>query len=117
MEWKRNGNGQGYIYRHGLAWTRARTLTWNWGAFAKYKNSAIVSKALYELLMTNHHTISNSALYLLVLPLPDENKDMQIFKDSYRHWDCSQNDVLAEWKYQGGFQERLLSEVCTVFGN
>jgi hypothetical protein len=34
--------------------------------------------------------------YKLVVPLPNKNYDMLIFKKSYRHWDFSPNDVLAE---------------------
>jgi hypothetical protein len=34
--------------------------------------------------------------YKLVAPLPNENYDMLIFKNSYRYWGLSPNDVLAE---------------------
>jgi hypothetical protein len=34
--------------------------------------------------------------YELVAPLPTKKYDMLIFKNSYRHWDFSPNDVLAE---------------------
>ncbi len=32
----------------------------------------------------------------LVVPPPDENYDMHIFKNLCRRWNCSPNDVLAE---------------------
>ncbi len=38
--------------------------------------------------------------YKLVVPLRDENYDMQIFKNSYGRWNCSPNNVFAEMKYQ-----------------
>jgi hypothetical protein len=34
--------------------------------------------------------------YKLVAPLPNENYDMLILKNSYRYWDFSLNNVLAE---------------------
>ncbi len=34
--------------------------------------------------------------YELVAQIPNENYDMHILKNSYRHWDFSPIDVLAE---------------------
>jgi hypothetical protein len=43
-----------------------------------------------------HGTISNSAIYVLVAPLHNENNDMKILKNSNRCWNIFPNDVLAE---------------------
>ncbi len=36
--------------------------------------------------------------YKLIAPLPNDYYDMLILKNSYRHWDFSQNYVLAEFE-------------------
>jgi hypothetical protein len=55
--------------------------------------------------VTHHGASFNSAIniwrkfqqrYKLVAPLPDENYDILTLKNSYRYWDFSWKDVLAE---------------------
>ncbi len=51
--------------------------------------------------------------YKLVAPLPNENYDMLILKNTYRHGDFSPNDVLAEleisvWGLKKGRYQRYV---------
>ncbi len=69
------------------------------------KDTAYSAIAPYGLPVTHHGASSNSAInmwrkfqqrYKLVAPLPNENYDMLISKNSYRYWNFSLNDMLAE---------------------
>ncbi len=69
------------------------------------KDMAYGAIAPFGLPVTHHSASSNSAInmwrkfqqrYKLVAPLPNENHDMLIFKNSYRYWNFSLNDMLAE---------------------
>jgi hypothetical protein len=57
-------------------------------------------------------------LYKLIAPLPDVNYDMQIFKNSYRCWNCSLNGCVSwKWKYQHRIFKNAATKICTVLGN
>ncbi len=71
-----------------------RTWTHNWWSFAKDPYGTI--QYLMDHLLYDKPQWS----YALVAPLPDENGHMQIIRSSYRHWDCSLNDMFKEWEYQ-----------------
>jgi hypothetical protein len=40
------------------------------------------------------------------VPLPNENYDKLILRNSYRYWNFSPNDVLGNWKYQYGVKKK-----------
>jgi hypothetical protein len=69
-------------------WTRTWTWTWkwNWNTFVRYPYSAIVPTALYGLSETHHGASSSDTMFKI------ENDG----NNSYRRWNCSPNDVLAE---------------------
>jgi hypothetical protein len=69
------------------------------------KDTAYGAIAPNGLTVIRHGASSNSARnmwrkfqqrYKLVAPLPNENYDMLILKNSYRYWDFSVNNMLAE---------------------
>jgi hypothetical protein len=77
-------------------WTQTQTRTWNLRTFATYfirRNCPYSTK-------WNAAEISRRNFqwrYILVAPLPLWKRcDMQILKNSYRCWNSSPNDVLAE---------------------
>jgi hypothetical protein len=78
-------NGHGHGHGHGIG---ELLLSISYGA--------IVPIVPYGMPLKYHGTISNSAIYVLVVPLHNENNDMKILKNSYRCWNIFPIDVLAE---------------------
>ncbi len=75
--------------------TQTRTWTWICGTFAKYliqRNSPCC--AVWIASDTSRRNFQRR--YILLAPCHDEKKYIQIFRNSYRHWDCSPTNVLAE---------------------